>query len=347
MTGEALWLRLREARLVEGDMPASEPAPPWFVRLMLGIAGWLGAIFLLAFVGIGFAALMRSPTAGIAVGAAVCVAAVFLFRLRQKGDLVGQFAFAISLAGQGLMAVGFMNAFDRSTGVVALCIAVQQAVLFLLAPSFLHRVWTAASGGYAAAYALGNFGLGAYAPALLTAAFVAVWLREFDFMKQAETVRAGGYGLAAAAAIWVVHGSMPLLLNRMPVPGIHFWGGAIACGAVLLGSALALLRREGVSLDSAQGKAALIGASILALVALKAPGVAPATTILVLGYAHGNRPLAGFGVIAMIAYLSHYYYSLQATLLEKSALLAAAGIALLIARFAIQRAWPEKEAGDA
>jgi uncharacterized membrane protein len=80
---------------------------------------------------------------------------------------------------------------------------------------------------------------------------------------------------------------------------------------------------------------------------LKAPGIAPATTILVLGYAHGNRPLAGFGVIAMIAYLSHYYYSLQATLLEKSALLAAAGIALLIARFAIQRAWPEKEAGDA
>jgi hypothetical protein len=85
MTGEALWLRLREARLVEGDMPASEPAPPWFVRLMLGIAGWLGAIFLLAFVGIGFAALMRSPTAGIAVGAAVCVAAVFPFPPAAKG----------------------------------------------------------------------------------------------------------------------------------------------------------------------------------------------------------------------------------------------------------------------
>jgi uncharacterized membrane protein len=67
----------------------------------------------------------------------------------------------------------------------------------------------------------------------------------------------------------------------------------------------------------------------------------------VLGYANANRVLAGFGILALIGYLSYYYYSLQATLLEKSALLAAAGIALLLARCALLRAWPAQEAGDA
>ena len=343
MTGEALWLRLREARLVDGELPASEPRPPWFVRLMLGIAGWLGALFLLAFAGIGFAALMRSATAGIAMGAAVCIAAVFLFRLRAKGDFVGQFAFAVSLAGQGLMAIGFGNAFNHSIGAVASCVAAQQAVLFLLAPSFAHRVWTAASGGYAFAYALGHAGLATVAAALLTTAFVAVWLREFESAKHAEAVRAGGYGLAGAAVLSAAQDSMQILFGRSAVDPVSFYAGAIACAVVLVGAAIALLRREGVALGSAQGKVALVGAVILALVAVKAPGIAPATAILVLGYANGNRPLAGFGIIAMIAYLSHYYYSLQATLLEKSALLAAAGVALLIARFALQRAWP----GDA
>ena len=347
MSGEALWLRLREARLVEGEMPASESRPPWFVRLMLGIAGWLGALFLLGFVGIGFAALLRSATAGIAMGAAVCVAAVFLFRLRAKGDLVGQFAFAISLAGQGLMAVGFGNAFNHSVSAAAGCIAVQQAVLFFLAPSFLHRVWTAASAGYAFAYALGPSGAATIGPAALTAAFVAVWLREFDHGKHAETLRAGGYGLAAAAVLSTASDSMRLVFGRISVEPMMVHAGAIACAVVVVWAAIALLRREGAALGSGQGKVALVGAAILALVAVKAPGIAPATAILVLGYANGNRPLAGFGVIAMLAYLSHYYYSLQATLLEKSALLAAAGIALLIARFALQRAWPAEEAEHA
>lgn len=351
MTSEALWLRLREAGFVAGEPPPAEPGTPWFVRLMLGIAGWLGAIFLLVFVGIAFAALMRSATAGIAIGAAVCTAAVFLFRLRARGDLVNQFAFAISLAGQGLMMIGFANAFERGGvrfGAVATCVAVQQLALFVLAPNFSHRVWTAASGAYAIAFALHDWGLGTYVPALLTAAFVAIWLREFEHVRHGEVLRAAGYGVAAAVVFWFAQRSLPTLLwGGRPASAVHVWIGNIACAAVLLVAAFGLLRREAVSLASGAGRSAFVGAAILALVTLKAPGLAPAIAILVVGYANGNRPLAGFGVIALIAYLSHYYYSLHATLLEKSALLAAAGIALLVARYALLRAWPAKEAGNA
>src|SRR5262249_12346056 len=111
---------------------------------------------------------------------------------------------------------------------------------------------------------------------------------------------------------------------------------------VLVGAVIALIRREGLELGSGQGRVGLAAALILGLASFKAPGVAPAAAILVVGYANGNRVLAGLGIAALVGYLSHYYYSMQSTLLVKSGLLAAAGIALLAARFALHHWWPEK-----
>jgi len=101
-----------------------------------------------------------------------------------------------------------------------------------------------------------------------------------------------------------------------------------------------------VPLESAQGRIALAGALILALATLKAPGIGPAAALLVIGFANGNRILAGLGIIAMLGYLSHYYYSLQITLLEKSAVLAATGVALLAARLALLRYWPASKSEE-
>jgi len=106
-----------------------------------------------------------------------------------------------------------------------------------------------------------------------------------------------------------------------------------------------LLAREDVPLESAQGKIAFVGAVILAVATLKAPGIGPAAAVLVIGFANGNRVLAGFGILALLGYLSHYYYALQLTLLEKSAVLACTGVALLAARVALLRYWPATEEG--
>jgi uncharacterized membrane protein len=101
-----------------------------------------------------------------------------------------------------------------------------------------------------------------------------------------------------------------------------------------------LLRREGVGLDSRTGRIALASAAILGLVTIKAPGVGPAVAILVVGYANGNRVLAGLGILALLGYLSQYYYALHATLLEKSIILLCTGTALLLTRLALHRWWP-------
>lgn len=347
MDRQALWTRLRDAGLVEGGAPAvAASRSPWFVRVMLGIAGWIGALFLLGFVGVGFAFVMKSAGVSFAVGAAVCAGVALLFRSVSASDFVSQFGLAVSLAGQALMAFGLVKLSGDSFTAAALAIALQQAVLFVLVPGFLHRVWTSWTGAYAAVYALGNAGLHAFAPAAVTFGFLWPWLAEFDHPRRGELLRAAGYGLALAAlqtavmqsALWqLALGSREALGGKAGL-----WLGHLAAGLVLVWAVLRLLKREGVPISAPHGRIALAGAGILALVSLEAPGIGPAAAILVTGYANGSRVLAGLGVIALIGYLSHYYYALHATLLEKSALLAGGGLVLLAARFALHRWWPRE-----
>lgn len=353
---EDLWQRLRGAALVDGETPAAERSrSPWYVRVMLGAAGWIGALFLLGFVGVGFALIIKSATASALTGALLCAGAVAIFRTSPEGDFTSQFGFAVSLVGQALLGFGFAQMFERSVPGIALTLAAQQVLLFVLVPNYLHRVWCAWTGAYAASFAMLDAGLFAFTPAVTAAACLWVWLAEFEHPENGSLLRAGGYGLALASVqSAVMHGSgwIELLWHRAgrsPLGGeIGVWLGAGAGAAVLLGAVLLLLRREGLALGSPQAKVAFAGAAILGAVSLKAPGIGPAVAILVVGYANGNRVLAGLGLAGLVGYLSQYYYSLQLTLLEKSALLAAAGAALLIARLALHRWWPEaKEIRDA
>ena len=353
MNATELWSLLLHAGLVQGEAPARTSAhSPWFVRVMLGVAGWLGALFLLLFVGLGLSFIIKNAGMAFVVGAMACAAAAILFNKFSENDFASQFALAVSMAGQALMIFGIADMTgSKSVAVVGIVVAVVQAVLFWLLPSYVHRVWSAGVGACALAVALADMGFLAFTPALILAAFAWVWLREFDYAKQASVVRAGGYGLAiAAVVIAVMHGefSITRILDRVrePAGGIAgLWIGAALTGAALLWAVIQLLAREDVPLDSAQGKIAVIGAVILAAATLKAPGIGPAAAVLVIGFANGNRVLAGLGIIALLGYLSHYYYSLQITLLEKSAVLVFTGVALLAARLALHRYWPAPTEG--
>ena len=320
---------------------------------MLGIAGWIGAFFLLGFVGVGFVFVMKSSIASFIVGAGACALSVVIFRAAPRSDFVAQFGLAVSLAGQALMVFGAAQWFERSVLGIALYVALQQALLFVLVPNFVHRLWAAWSCGLAATYAMLDAGLYAFTPAVTTAVFAWTALSEFKLARHGEMLRAGVYGLALTAVVAaVMHGHLlggiPLGFGRRVIDlgQAGVWLGRIASLAVLVGAVLMLLRREGLALSSGQGRIGLAGAVILGLASIKAPGVGPAAAILIVGYANADRVLAGLGIFALLGYLSHYYYSLQATLLEKSGLMVAAGIALLLARLAMQHWWPEEPAGS-
>ena len=122
ISGAALWQKLAEAGIVEGDAPPpADGASPWYVRTMLGIAGWIGALFLLGFVGAAMAVVFDSAGAALVVGALCCTGASFIFRSRN--DVALQFGLAISLAGQVMMIFGLGDILDAGGAVVPLLIA--------------------------------------------------------------------------------------------------------------------------------------------------------------------------------------------------------------------------------
>src|SRR3546814_20942627 len=63
---------------------------------------------------------------------------------------------------------------------------------------------------------------------------------------------------------------------------------------------------------------------------LGAPGVSMALLWLVLAYAMGQRALLVFAVLSLLAYLSRFYYQMDATLLQKSLVLGLTGGWLLL-----------------
>ncbi len=347
-----LWSRLAGAGIVAGEMPETTTvATPWFVRVMLGIAGWIGALFLLGFVGAGFAFVMESALASALVGVLACAAATVIFRTVRESDFAAQFGLALSLAGQALLIFGLSKGLERSIASIALVGALQQALLFALVPNFTHRIWCAWTSILALTIAFTEWGLHTFVPAALTFSFLWLWLSEFERAGRGSLGRALGYGVALALSQFVLFNLSQWWFGPMGAHGIGaglarwlgVWPGPVASVAVLLAGVLKLLAREGVPWNSATGRAAMAAALILGLASLKAPGVGPAAAILVVGYANGNRVLAGLGVAAFVVYLSQYYYQLHATLLEKSALLAATGVALLALRFAARLAWPKDE----
>lgn len=358
-TREALWERLRSSGLVEGEPPAPQgERAPWFLRVMLGIAGWIGALFLLGFLGAALPWLVRGAASAIVAGAAACVGAALLFGSSAgasgksagsspRGDFLSQFAFAISLTGQALLAMGLSHLMEhRSFAALAFLLALQQAVLFLFVPSFAHRVWCAWTGTAAAVYGLGQLGLGPLAPALLAAAFATLGQRVYEGRIELRSAALHGLAISLITALSVYGGGLAwstLFRDASGPLGWPEWVGSALSGAVLLWLVAVLLRAHGVRLGSLQARAALAVAAVLALATLKAPGLAPAIVILLTGFANGNRLLVGAGIVALVLYLSSYYYLLEVTLLTKSVVLFFTGIALLGARMLLNRAWPDRE----
>ncbi|MCU0971307.1 MAG: DUF4401 domain-containing protein [Gammaproteobacteria bacterium] len=347
------WERLAAAGLVHGEPPPSTPRSPWYVRVMQGGSGWLGALFLLGFAGGTFAFLFEDDLGALVGGLIACVAAALTFRRWPDSDFAGQLAFATSLAGQALVAVGLWGLLDERLGPVAALMAAFLVALWALVPGYLHRTWTAWTAAFWGWLALLDAGLGPLVPGLYAAAFAWVWLSEPELVRHGDRVQAAGWGLALAVAQfpiagWAIGDLIHLLgTARTPLLSAAISAAGLALpAAVLLGVVARLLARERASQSSGPAIAALGGAAVLALMTLKAPGLAPAVILLVVGHAVGNRELAGLGVLALLAFLARYYYALHATLLEKSLLMMATGAALLAVYAALRWLWRRREARD-
>lgn len=361
-THAILWQSLIAKGLVTGEEPeVSQVAAPWYVRTMLGIAGWVGALFLLGALFGGLLFIAESAVASGALGLAACVAAVVIYRTTQQNDFAEQFAFAVSLAGQGLLVYSILRGFNffsdayafiEQIRLLALVSVGLQAVLFILVPNYLHRVWSALMGIGAAVFLLNQYGVYPFTLVLLLAASTTLWLQEFRWAKYGEMVRALGYSLVLISI------SHLLTQNHFWDDG-RFWqnafgiqplGGVLGevissfcLGLVLVALVYTLLKRGGIALASRISIASFVLAALVGLMGLKAPGITVGLIFVVLGFSQGNNILTGLGLVTLVAFVSQFYYLLHLTLLYKSIVLVASGLALLVVRQVLKHYWPKEQ----
>jgi hypothetical protein len=294
---------------------------PWYIGLLLGVAGWFAGLLLLVFVG-----AVLTPNSGpsaMLTGAVLFAAAWGLFRIDRDGAFVSQLAIALSIAGQVAMLFGIHESVFKSsnTGIasIAMVALLIQLALVLLMPSSLHRTMSTLFACIAWAIfvryglwdqpfwadwgskpkppppSLGMALLGwivAWAPAG-GALFILGW-------KEAAWMAAGRQSLARPLATGLIFGLAFATLISHPFEAFRLFGPAEApkLGWLALWPLLSAL------------------ASLGALAA---------------AFALGSRGLMGLCVLAALLHVSHFYYAMGTSLLLKSLLMGVMGVACIAA----------------
>ena len=110
MSDLTLWQALQQANLVEGEMPR-DTQPHWSSRFLLGLVGWIAALFLLFFLFLTFEQLTREANSALLLGA-VLLAGAYALNRSQSGDLWDQFVLALTLAADAWLLYGLLDQLD-------------------------------------------------------------------------------------------------------------------------------------------------------------------------------------------------------------------------------------------
>lgn len=348
MTPAQQWQRWFDAGLVrDAQLPAltsGADASPWYIRLILGVCGWLGGLFLLAFLGFAWFSAMEETGIGV-VGVVLIAIAYGLYRAT-KSELGEQFALALSLAGQIAIGVALFDGNEASRAWTCFAIGGLQLILMWVMPNPVHRSLSALFAVTALDFGFLLRGFPSPLPVIaawLTAVF---WMDESRWQLRlgdrlvpiaSGVTLAGLLGLAPFAfqelGIFfdTVGGEVPLYLRYvfrvLPVVGALVW---VWAGWRWTAQVAWRLRAP-----------ALLLSVLMAVAGWWMPGVSLGLLVLLLGFARGRPALMGLGAAAGLLHLSMFYYSLASTLLVKSISLAVLGAVLLAAAWVLPRIWQE------
>lgn len=350
-----LWQRLHADGYVDSaQVPSSvteAATAPWYVRVMLGICGGVGALFLLAFFSIFLVNhLIREDATLIIAGLVLVVCAALIYRFSRHGaaqDLRQQFALALSLAGQGMAGFWLFATYGGNVAWPFFSIALCQLLLIVLVPHFLHRVLSTVFS--LLALHVGCLMWLGPSPALPICAGLAAlfWLDESNLQRrlpQAFLAIAVGLTLAllclALTAVWFPYSVLVEFGAGHRSDGLDdslyrwlYLLDPVIVGLIFLALAVQLTS----SLTLGRRCAALVGALIVAILGGWVIGLVLGAMLMLLGFARGRRMLTSLGIVASFGYLSWFYYALEWTLLTKSIGLMLLGAALLSGYFILDR----------
>lgn len=340
--------------------PLDADSSPWYVKGLVGIAAWIAALFIGAF--LGLTGLLLIPDFMLILGVILTVAAIVIKRLASRSIFLGQLTFAAILTGQGLLISDFywrvltsdflwwrfitdIDAWNQGIGETAIFVIALEVLIFALYPDALHRVlsiFAITTATLVLFYIQELPDWIHFVTFVLALGAVISWQQELRLLASRwHPFRAPlGYGLALA-----LFGVSLFSLDDLSLWSTQWWPSAAALAVVLLYLAFTLLRELDRPLFSPVGLWTLGAVALLLIPAYQTPGILAAIIVLLLGYWRNNVLLMGLATAFLLFFLSAYYYYLDITLLNKSYILMGTGAVLLVLRFLFHRVAGEQH-GD-
>jgi hypothetical protein len=314
-------------RQLIGSSPSTTVAAandrPWFIGVVLGFSGWLAGTFVLAFVAMLFKP--ESP-ASIAFSGLILLAAAFgLYAADQNNEFFDQLALALSIAGQFAVVWAASEATDSAAATAALAAVMQVALLFVM-PNDLAKVLAA------------FFACCAWALAIRF-----TWWGEPDFDNARQQV-----ALAPALLGWLVVWTPILGAVHMLVTKEHVWMAhalrrvaRAALSGLLVSLCVATWVSEPLaSLTFWEGESQ---ARTSWLVLWPLLGAASALCASLYAFRLRSRAMIGVAIAGALLHVGQFYYLLGTTLMIKSSIMIAVGVAALLAATWLRRQGVQQE----
>lgn len=317
-------------RVLESESSAAGRSTPWYVLLLLGLGAWITALIMIVFVAVllHFAFEFDEPGLGsAAIGAAMFLCGLLIEAKTRASVFAEQFAIALVAAGAAIAAASIGFEFE----------------------SF----WTAAAAA-AAMTAIDIWrGRNAQQQFLLAALAVGLGIAALSDAMVAGRVDIVALALPIGALLYLrpplkdVRPTATVLLLAMPfyavvadslfdpTYGSASWPARAVAMAVIL--VLAWLHGRGPVPSKARLRQLFVAVVAAAICLLLPPGGSAALAILMLAFTLGHWPLAIVGVLLEVYFVPRFYYDLDLSLLTKSWILMAVGIALLAACAVLRR----------
>ena len=318
MSAAALITALRDRGLIPAGAPAApdEPDRPWFVSLLMGMAGWMAGLFVLVFLALVLDLDERLEIAG--TGVVLLAVAWGLYAIGRGRVFVDQLALALSIAGQLAVAVYFLEKLGHALPVTGAILGMQ-LLLFLVMPDRVAKTIATFFASIAWVFVVRFYlrpheGDGFFDPVGNPIPPIAgVWIVPFEWLMTWLPPIVGILWLRLTETRWMARSAASYA--RPAITGL------------LLGVALGGMAAEPLSLLALGADEMGRAFDWWSLFPVLSIGLALFAAFN--AYALRSAALLGVAIVAALAHLARFYYLFGTTLTVKAAIMLGVGLVLL------------------
>lgn len=301
-----------------------KPNKPWYITVFLVVSAWLSAIFAVTSTALTFVMWIdRSEIAAAVVGSLLFAGAVKIIKSSTDAFL-SHLGLALSLAGQSMFLFGLSEWVGLDFLWLCVVFSIFNLIALLVIPQYEHRfissVLAGIGGGLIATeLAFANV----YSGVMLLIAGL-IWLYRLELASHIKHVKAIAYGLTLClcqiktSAIFIGHGVYASDLGFAMAPWLDEVVNII--GMFIIGGLL--LQKYWRHLPKPTSMLLIGCFAGIALCSLYAHGLALSFALVMIALSQSNRLLFFMAIVIGVINLSSYYYLVDFTLVEKSAILA-------------------------